>query len=63
MYEYKVTKVQGGGMFKAGLVDEKKTQDQLDQMAGAGWRLITSAMEVQSGNSMNLTLLWEREKQ
>lgn len=61
MLEYRVTKVQGGGMFKAGLVDEKKTQEQLDGMASEGWRLITSAMEIQSGSSMNLTLIWERE--
>lgn len=62
MFEYKVTKVQGGGMFKAGLIDEKRTQEQLDQMSRDGWRLVTSAMEVQGGNSMNLTLMWEREK-
>ncbi len=62
MYEYKVVKVQGGGMFKAGLIDEKKTQETIDKMAGDGWRLVSSTMEIQSGNSMNLTTFWEREK-
>ena len=62
-YEYKVTKVLGGGLFKAGFIDDKKTQEQLDTMSRDGWRLVTSAMELQNGNSMNLTFVWERQKQ
>lgn len=62
MFEYKVTKIQGGGMFKAGMIDEKKTQEVLDQMASEGWRLVTTHVEMQSGASMNLTTIWEREK-
>lgn len=62
MFEYKVTKVQGGGMFKAGLIDEKKTQEMLDLMAGQGWRLVSSFVELQSGSSMNVTAIWERAK-
>jgi hypothetical protein len=60
--EYKVAKIQGGGMFKAGLIDEKKTQETLDAHAKEGWRLISTHVEMQSGNSMNLTTIWERDK-
>lgn len=62
MFEYKVTKVQGGGMFKAGLIDEKKTQEMLDNMAAEGWRLVSAFVEMQSGASMNVSTIWEREK-
>lgn len=62
MYEYKLVKVQGGGMFKAGMIDEKKSQAALDEMSGAGWRLVSAYVELQSGNSMNLSMIWERAK-
>lgn len=62
MYEYKLVKLQGGGMFKAGLIDEKKSQALLDEMANAGWRLVSAFVEMQSGSSMNLTTIWERLK-
>jgi hypothetical protein len=60
--EYKIEKIQGGGMFKAGLIDEKKTQELLDRMSGEGWRLVSSWVEIQSGSSMNLSTIWERDK-
>lgn len=43
MYAYKLVKIQGGGMFKAGLIDEKKSQEVLDSMASEGWRLVAIA--------------------
>ena len=49
-------------MFKAGLIDEKRQQAVLDLMASDGWRLVASHVELQSGNSMNHTTIWEREK-
>lgn len=63
MYEYKLAKIQGGGMFKGGLIDEKKSQELLDRMSAEGWRLISSFVEMQNGASMNLTTIWERPKQ
>lgn len=62
MFEYKLVKLQGGGMFKAGLIDEAKTQALLDQMGADGWKLVTSHVEMQNGSSMNLSTIWEREK-
>lgn len=62
MKEYRHVKVQGGGMFKAGLIDEKKTQELLDKMASEGWTLVSTWVEMQSGASMNLSTIWEREK-
>ena len=62
MYEYRITKIQGGGMFKAGLIDEKKSQTLLDEMAGQGWRLVSAFVEVQNGSSRNLSMIWEREQ-
>jgi len=49
-------------MFKAGLIDEKKTQEALDKMSAEGWRLVNTFVEMQSGASMNITMIWEREK-
>ena len=62
MYEYRLVKCGGGGMFKGGLIDEKKSQETLDRMAAEGWRLVNSLVEMQNGNSMNLTMIWERQK-
>ena len=62
MFEYRLVKVGGGGMFKAGLIDEKKSQEMLDKMSSEGWRLVSTHVELQSGNSMNLTAIWERPK-
>jgi hypothetical protein len=62
MYEYKLVKSGGGGMFKAGQIDEKKSQEALDKMSAEGWRLVNSFVEMQRGNSMNMCTLWEREK-
>lgn len=62
MYEYKLVKAGGGGLFKAGQIDEKKSQAALDEMAQAGWRLVSAFVEMQSGNSMNMCTVWERPK-
>jgi len=62
MFEYRLVKVGGGGMFKAGQVDEKKSQEMLDKMSGEGWRLVSAFLEMQSGNSMNMNQIWERER-
>lgn len=61
-YEYRLLKSGGGGLFKAGQIDEKKSQDALNTMAAEGWRLVSSFVEIQSGNSMNFCTVWEREK-
>lgn len=60
--EYKLVKSGGGGMFKAGQIDEKKCQEVLDRMAADGWRLINSFVEMQSGASMNMCTVWERSR-
>lgn len=60
--EYKIVKSGGGGMFKAGQIDEKKSQETLDKMAADGWILVTAFVESQSGNSMNFCSVWERER-
>ena len=63
LYEYKVVKVEGGGGFKLGQFDEKKTQEVLDSMSKDGWRLISAHVEVVSGTGKNLTCIWERARQ
>jgi len=62
MYEYKLVKAGGGGMFKAGQIDEKKSQEALDRMSAEGWRLVSCFVEMQSGASMNMCSVWERTK-
>jgi len=52
----------GGGMFKAGQIDEKKSQEALDKMAAEGWRLVSAFVEMQSGASMNMCTIWEKPK-
>jgi hypothetical protein len=61
MYQYKLIKSGGGGMFRAGLIDQDRCQAVLDAMPQAGWRLVSSFVEMQDGNSMNMCTIWERE--
>ncbi len=49
-------------MFKAGQIDEKKSQEALDRMSAEGWRLVSCFVEMQSGASMNMCSVWERTK-
>jgi hypothetical protein len=62
VYEYRLVKSGGGGMFKAGQIDEKKSQETLDKMSAEGWQLRSAFVEMQSGSSMNFCTVWERQK-
>jgi hypothetical protein len=61
MYEYRVAKVPGRPI-NTGRMDEEKIQKTLDDMAGQGWRLVSSFVEMLNGVSVDITTIWEREK-